>query len=295
MFSDLESQIRVVLDDLSNGQEAIQFSPEEIEVAVDQFRAALVKQTTPRDKDFKLRMSNIGRVTCQLQQEQMGSPRERMPYNHWMRMVIGDCVEILVRMVLDKSHATVSSDGDEVEISIKDTVVKGTSDIDIEGKVYDIKSASQYMFRNKWKGGFQALYKADDFGYVGQLYGYADAQDKEVGGWIVVDKSSGEILVVEVDASSQQEAFIRQNREHVVGTISNNLPFQRCFEPEDETYYRKKTGGKILNKTCSWCPFKTTCWPEARYLPSPTSTANPPPRKWYIEYPNDDQNTISES
>ena len=290
MLSILESQLRAVLEDLSNEQ-TLEFTAEDKKKAVEQFAAALDKQTTPREKEPRIRMSNVGRLPCQLQQEiQLKSPRERMPYNHWIRMMIGDCVEILVRLALEKTEVNVTSDGDDVKLDVSDTTIKGTSDIDIDGAVYDIKSCSQYAFRNKWSGGFQALYKADDFGYVGQLYGYADAQDKKAGGWIVVDKSSGEIKIVEVDASKEQEAFIRQHREHVVDLVSNNRPFQRCFEEEEETFFRKKTGGKILNKSCSWCSFKQTCWPEAEYLPSRHSKAQSKPYKWYIEYP-DDPNT----
>lgn len=292
MLSVLESQMRLVLENLSNDQ-TIEFSPEQLDAAVEQFREALTKQTTPRENDFRLRMSNVGRLPCQLQQEQAGSPRERMPYNHWMRMVIGDCVEILVRMILEASSVDVTSDGDEVSLDVENTTINGTSDIDIEGKVYDIKSASQFMFRNKWQGGFQALYKDDAFGYIGQLYGYADAQKKPVGGWIVVDKSSGEIKVVDVDATNEQESMIRMQREETVHRIENKLPFRRCFEAETETFNKKETGGKILSKPCQWCSYKASCWPEAKHLPNPNSKAKEKPHKWYIEYPNANKNTVS--
>lgn len=296
MLSILESQMRVVLDDLSNEQKR-EIPKELIDKAVDQLREALEKQTTPREPDFRLRMSNIGRLPCQLQQEKMGSPKERMPYNHWMRMVIGDFVEVLVRMVLELSEAEVASDGDEVELDVKKTKIQGTSDIDLnihgDQRVYDIKSASQYMFRNKWAGGFQSLYREDEFGYIGQLYGYADAQGKKPGGWIVVDKSSGEIKVVDVDATPDQEKMIRLNREQTVDLIVNNSPFQRFFEPEEEFFNRKPTGRTILSKTCSWCSFKLSCFPEARHLPNPSSKAQTQPHKWYIKYTEEDENPIS--
>lgn len=296
MLSILESQIRVVCEDLSNDQK-IKITDEMIDKYVEQFREALVKQTTPREDEFRLRMSNIGRPSCQLQQDAMGSEKERMPYNHWMRMVIGDCVEILTRMILELSEVDVSSDGDQVTLNVKDAEIAGTSDIDItvdgKQKVYDIKSASQYMFRNKWSGGFQSLYHDDEFGYVGQLYGYADAQDKDVGGWIVVDKSSGEIKVVEVDATEEQEKIIRTNREYVVDLIVNDRPFLPCFTPEEEFFNRKPTGRTVLSKTCSWCQFKLKCFPEARRLPNPSSKANPTPYKWYVNYAEENENTVS--
>ena len=298
MLSILESQIRVVCEDLSNEQLS-QITEEMIEKYTDQFREALVKQCTPREQDFRLRMSNIGRPSCQLQQEAMGSPKERMPYNHWMRMVIGDCVEILTRLILELSDINISSDGDQVTLKVNDTSIAGTSDIDltIDGKqkVFDIKSSAPWAFKNKWSGGFQALYKADDFGYVGQLYGYADAQGKDPGGWIVVDKSSGEILVVEVDATEDQEKMIRSSREYLIDLIVNDRPFQRCFEPEEEFFNRKPTGRTVLHKTCSFCQYKLGCFPEAKRLPNPSSKANPTPYKWYVQYSEENENTVSES
>ena len=48
MLSILESQMRVVLDDLSNEQSR-EIPTELIDRAVEQLREALVKQTTPRE------------------------------------------------------------------------------------------------------------------------------------------------------------------------------------------------------------------------------------------------------
>ena len=39
----------------------------------------------------------------------------------------------------------------------------------------------------------------DDFGYVGQLIGYSEAKSKKAGGWIVVCKSTGQVLVMDAD------------------------------------------------------------------------------------------------
>jgi len=286
MLSLLESQIHVVLDDLSNEQ-SIEFTKEDIAEAVKQFEAALVKQTTPREPEFRLRMSNVGRLSCQLQMEQSGAPKERMPYNHWMRMVIGDCVEILTRMVLEKSKVEVSSDGDDVVLRVDKTNIKGSSDIDLKvdgvEKVFDIKSCSDWAYKNKWPAGFQGMFKDDAFGYVGQLYGYADAQDKEAGGWVVINKSSGEVSVVDVDATKDQEKYIRSNRRNVVDMIVNKHPFYRCMDLEEETFYKRLTGSKILNRTCTMCSFKKSCWPEAKFKKCENSKAAKPPMKWYVE------------
>ena len=204
--------------------------------------------------------------------------------------MIGDCVEILARMVLDLSEVEVGSDGDQVELDVNGTKISGTSDIDIvvdgKQKVYDIKSASPYAVRDKWKNGFDHFYANDEFGYVAQLYGYADSQNKEPGGWITVDKSSGEIIVLEVCASPEQERKIRSSREYLVDLIVNKRSFKKCFDVQDEFFSKKPTGRTVLHKTCGWCSYKLDCFPTAQRLPNPSSTSKNPPYKWYVAYEN---------
>ena len=174
-------------------------------------------------------------------------------------------------------------DGDDVTMKVSETTVKGSSDIDIEGKVLDIKSSAPWAYKNKWAKGFDALLAEDDFGYVGQLFGYADAQNKPPGGWIVVDKSSGELMVVPVTATVDQCKAIRARRKHTVGSLESGAPFQRGFEAEEETFQRKETGKKTLCKSCGFCSFKKTCWPTAQYKPQAESKAKFPPHKWYVD------------
>jgi hypothetical protein len=286
MLSVLEGRIHATLMELSNGGSVE--CPDTLKAeAVKQFAAALDKQFTPRDPAFRVRMSNIGRPLCQLQMEKAGAPRTPMPYNHIVRMLIGDCVEIIMRMVLEMSGTNVTSDGDSVELNVSGHTIKGDSDLDIDGAVYDVKSSSPWAYKNKWAKGFEGLLEEDSFGYVGQLYGYADAQDKKPGGWVVVDKSSGEVSVVEVSATPEQEQHIRHNRKHIVESIYQDAPFMRCFDAEEETYYRKPTGEMIVPKQCSMCSYIRPCWPEANFRQSTSSTAKAPPYKWYLEAASD--------
>lgn len=85
----IEASIHSVLDRLSNGED-VEIEEEWIEEAGEQFKAALRKQVTPRDRTVVLRMSNIGRPICQLQMAQAGEEEERRPYNFIVRMLMGD-------------------------------------------------------------------------------------------------------------------------------------------------------------------------------------------------------------
>lgn len=280
-MSVVEAELRGLLERVSNG-EAVDLPPQAVEELGEQIKAAVIKQFTPRDDEFKIRPSNIGRPLCQLQSQRDGVSSEPMPYNHVLRMLIGDCVEAIVRLLLTTAGVQVTSDGDRVAMQVSGVNITGDSDIDINGKVYDIKSSSSWAYINKWKAGYEKLKKDDPFGYVGQLYLYADAQKKKPGGWIVVDKSSGELTVVEVEDGKEEKAQIRGEREFTVVAIKDNLPFRKCFEPEEEFFNRAPTGDKVLAKTCGFCGFKKNCWPEAQFRPSKKTKAKNPVRKWFI-------------
>ena len=280
----IEEELKSFLEKVSNG-EPVDLPDQVVEEFGEQLKQAVIKQFTPRDPEFKLRPSNLGRPLCVLQREKESTKAPPMPYNHVIRMLMGDCVEAIMRLLLSTAGVNVTSDGDRVKMDISGVTITGESDIDIDGKVYDIKSCSPWAFTNKWAEGYHGLKADDAFGYVGQLYAYADAQKKKPGGWIVVDKSSGELMVVEVDDTSVEASDIRGDRKRKVGAIKNNAPFRRGFEPFDEFFRRKPTGDQILHKTCGFCSFKKECWPQAVYRPSKMSSpdAKKPTHKWFTE------------
>jgi len=278
----IEATLVSTLDRLSN-REPVEVKDEWIEEAGEQFKAALRKQFTVTDDGFTLRMSNIGRPLCQLQMAKSGVEGTRMTYNHVMRMLIGDAVEAILRVIMKAAKLPVTSDGDEVALNVGGHTITGTSDVDIDNEVYDIKTCSPWAFKNKWQNGWDGLYKNDEFGYVGQLYGYADAQNKEAGGWIVVDKSSGELTVVPAEPTQSQREAITHHINGNVRAIVNDEPFRRCFEAEAETYYGKPTGKTRLPKACSFCSYIKACWPNAEYKAQEASKAANPPYHWYVK------------
>lgn len=279
----LSAQLQLVMERLSNGEE-VDVPDNVIDEAVEDFREALLKQFRRKKEPFRLRMSNIGRAPCQLQMEKSGKTPERRPPNHILRMMIGDAVEVYVTAMLKLAKANITGGKDVVSFDIAGTTIKGESDIDIDGAVYDVKSASPWAFKNKWEKGYEALRKSDDFGYIGQLYGYSKGQDKDMGGWIVADKSSGEVLFVEATPTPSEAAQIQENLEKTIKVVSSDAPFERCFEPEEEYFYRKPTGNKRLPMNCSFCDFKHHCWPDAVYKPQTGSKAVNPRHYWYTEY-----------
>ena len=280
----LEAQLHMVLDKLSNDEfDGLTIDDAWIEVAGEEFKAALRKQLTPQDRKFRLRMSNIGKPLCQLQHAAMGSEKKRKPYSFKIQMMIGDAVESITNVMLKIAGANITGGKNQVEMTLGETTVKGEDDIEIDHKIYDVKSCSPWAFDNKWSKGYHGLKESDDFGYVGQLTGYAQAQGKELGGWIVVNKSDGRVAVVEADVSDEEKSMNLFMMQFNADQIKKETPLNRQYEPIIDTFRGKPTGLMRLPKSCEFCDFTQACYPKAKYMAHPKSEAKKPPMYWFIE------------
>lgn len=281
----LEASIRHTLEKLSNDEgEDLFIDDAWIEEAGEQFKDTLRRQFNREKEDFRLRMSNIGRPLCQLQMAKSGAEAKRKPYNHIVRMIHGDIFECVMDVLLKVAKVNITGAKNKVQLEIGGETIKGEDDLHIDDKVWDIKSASPWAYDNKWSQGYEGLKKEDSFGYIGQLVGYAKAQGKEPGGWIVGNKSTGEIMVVEMNATPNEIDQTVFKIKHTIETVSQDKPLDRQFEPEPDTWRGKPTGLKRLNpKTCGFCDFVHACWPNAEYKPHPESTAKNPPYYWFVK------------
>lgn len=278
----LEAQVHLALEKLSNG-EPVEVKDEWIDDAAEMFKEALKKQLRPEPREFYIRMSNVGRPSCQLQMEKAGEVRARNPYNHVLRMLLGDATEAIMEVVLRAAGLNITGGKSQVSMEIEGVNVKGTNDIEIDDKVFDTKSASPWAFTNKWTD-FETLQKDDPFGYVSQLVGYSLAQGKQPGGWIVVNKASGEVKIIEVNMpDSVVQDTVSTMRSNVL-KVSTDAPFEKCFKPEEEKFRGKPTGSLRLGMTCTFCPFLNKCWPEAVFKPQTGSQAQSPKYYWYTKY-----------
>ncbi len=230
-------------------------------------------------KDFRLRMSNIGKPTCQLwfekNQPEKALPR---PTTFVMNMMIGDIVEAVFKGLL-KEAGVEYEDSESVSLDIAEHSINGTYDLVIDGAVDDVKSASDWSYRNKFQS-FETLRAGDAFGYVGQLAGYAKATKKKAGGWWVINKANGNMKYVPATGIDLEKETL--NILKTVRTVDENK-FQRCFEPEVETFRGKPTGNKVLSKNCSFCDFRKACWPSLQELPAVKSQAKEPKIVQYVE------------
>lgn len=246
-------------------------SDEIIEQVATDVVAALQKQFNgePRD-EFRLRMSNIGRPRCQLWFAKNDPETDvNKPTSFMLNMLMGDWTEAIFKGVL-RASGVEFKDNDNVTLKVGDTSINGEFDMILDNKVDDVKSTTPYGYDNKFTN-YETLKGNDDFGYIAQLVGYARASGKEVGGWWVINKVNGSFKYVpaeEADADAVMETV-----KGTVDYITNDEPFARCFEPEEETYRRKPSGNFKLNKTCGWCDHKKKCWPDLMTMESKVSQA----------------------
>jgi len=238
--------------------------------------AALFKQfdSGPRD-EFRLRMSNIGKPKCQLWFEK-NDPEDKtpLPPHFLMNMILGDIVEAVFKGIL-RSAGVQFKDNDKCTLKLSNGhEINGEYDMELDGKIDDVKSASPWSYRNKFEN-FETLKMGDSFGYIAQLVGYAQGAGKEVGGWWVVNKANGEFKYVPAEGVDVDAELGKI--EALVDYIKSDAPFERCFEPEPETFYKKQTGNLVLPPECKFCSFKHKCHPNMQTLPSrPSKALNPP-------------------
>ena len=261
----------------------VAMAEEVIDKVASDVKAAMLKQfaSGPRD-DFRLRMSNIGRPKCQLWFEKNDPEgKEPFPPHFLMNMILGDIVEAVFKGLLTASDVSFK-DNDKVVLKLPNgQEIKGEYDMEMDGRIDDVKSASWYSYNNKFES-IEDMQKSDGFGYVSQLVGYSEGAGKDVGGWWVINKNSGEFKYV--DASGVDKEKVLKDIQNTVDYIDNDEPFERCFQPVPETYRRVPSGNIVLNDGCNFCQYKHKCFPNLKVLPSKVYKGKlTPPLVNYVE------------
>ena len=255
-------------------------------------KSALLKQFEDVRKDkFEPRMSNIGRPLCQLQMEAKGIKGEGQPYSNKMRNTFGDLIEALAIFVMKSADIELKNEQKKVKYEFDGGEIEGRQDVEIDGKIWDIKSASPYSFEKKFgeAGGFEEVVREDSFGYASQGFLYSESQKKNFGGWIVVNKSTGEWAVCETPTSHDEyKKAALDSAKTNYKILKEGKPFKRCFKDVAETFRTKPTGNKVLGFVCSYCPYKLPCWgkDKLKLLPQQQSKGKNPKWVWYTEVNN---------
>ena len=277
MMHPAEMALHQYMEDAAQGK--TKMSEATINKVADDIKSAMQRQFSGGNKkdEFRLRMSNVGRPTCQLWFEK-NHPEKALPKptTFIMNMMLGDIVEAVFKALLTEAGVTYE-DNSKVTLKLEADEITGEYDLVIDDAVDDVKSASDWSYRNKFAS-YDTLAQGDSFGYVSQLAGYARAADKKAGGWWVVNKANGEFKYVKADIDLDEEITKIQ---HTVDTLNEN-EFKRCFEPVPEKWRGKKTGNMVLNDNCRFCSYKYACFPTLEEKPAKFSQAKEPRTVAYV-------------
>ena len=252
-LENLVSDIYSVLSPLTEG-EALDISDKDIDDFGEAIKDVVRHWATPKARDSNtLRMSNIGKPSRQLwydlkyKREESSFEDSHLP----IKFLYGHLLEEVLLFLVKMSGHKVEDEQKEVEVK----GVKGHIDCKIDGEVIDIKTASGFAF-NKFRNG--TLREDDPFGYMAQLAGYEEAEGTTNGGFLVINKESGELTLYQPE--ELDKPYAPKVIEDIKESLNNNEPPEFCYEPIPEG----KSGNMKLPKNCVYCNHKFRCYPDLR-------------------------------
>ena len=202
-----------------------------------------------REDRNSLRMSNIGKPSCQTWHEINKSSKEPLTPDTRIKFLFGDIVEALLIFLTKERGHKVTHEQHEVKVD----GIKGHLDCKIDDVTIDIKSASSYSFK-KFKEG--TLSNNDPFGYIAQVSGYAHAEEDNEAGFLVMDKQLGKVTYMPVHEMDMID--VPKRIKELKKIVEADTPV-RCFDAIPDG----KSGNMKLDINCSYCPYKDTCWSDA--------------------------------
>lgn len=240
---------------LTKGKDIV-LTDEDVKTFGEDMASALKQWATPRGADKAnvntLRMSNIGKPQRQLWYD-MNLPTEGVKEHDSSTMIkflYGHLLEVLVLFFVKLSGHDIDSQQKEVKVS----GIKGHMDCKIDGEVVDVKTASGFAFK-KFRDG--TLVEQDPFGYLAQLAGYEEAEKTSNGGFLVLNKETGELTMFRPEELDKPN--IKDKIKTVKQLIKKKTPPSFCYEPTPEG----KSGNMKLAKECNWCVHKFECHKES--------------------------------
>jgi hypothetical protein len=205
---------------------------------------------TARDSTFSLRMSNVGKPSRQLWYDSRAENTFSVNPSTMIKFFYGHILEEVILLLARLSGHEVTDEQKEVEVE----GVKGHIDCKIDGEVVDVKTASSYAFK-KFKYG--TLPEDDPFGYIAQISGYEQAEDSKHGGFLAINKETGELAFYEPDELSKIDT--KKRIVSLKKILKADKPPSKCYTDLAEG----AKGNMKLNRGCSYCPHKFVCHADA--------------------------------
>jgi len=251
-ISTLATDIKSLIADISNGKPA-NMTEENLDVFLQNIKEAMLAWNKPYNAEKyagKLRMSILGKPSRQLWYDKF-SPKDKKEENAGLNLkfLYGHIIEHLVLYLAELAGHKIEDQQMKVEID----GVTGHIDSKIDGEICDVKSASSFSFKKFQTG---EIVGDDPFGYHAQLSGYETANGTKDGGFLVVDKSTGDICFYKPDDMAKPN--VKTLIKNLKTTLEQDTPPEKCYP-----YKEEKNGNKTLAIGCQFCPHKWECHADA--------------------------------
>ncbi len=251
-ISTIATDIKSLIADISNGKPA-NMTEENLDVFLQNIKEAMLAWNKPYNAEKyagKLRMSILGKPSRQLWYDKF-SPKDKKEENAGLNLkfLYGHIIEHLVLYLAELAGHKIEDQQMKVEID----GVTGHIDSKIDGEICDVKSASSFSFKKFQTG---EIVGDDPFGYHAQLSGYETANGTKDGGFLVVDKSTGDICFYKPDDMAKPN--VKTLIKNLKTTLEQDTPPEKCYP-----YKEEKNGNKTLAIGCQFCPHKWECHADA--------------------------------
>ena len=251
-ISTIATDIKSLIADISNGKPA-NMTEENLDVFLQNIKEAMLAWNKPYNAEKyagKLRMSILGKPSRQLWYDKF-SPKDKKEENAGLNLkfLYGHIIEHLVLYLAELAGHKIEDQQMKVEID----GVTGHIDSKIDGQICDVKSASSFSFKKFQTG---EIVGDDPFGYHAQLSGYETANGTKDGGFLVVDKSTGDICFYKPDDMAKPN--VKTLIKNLKTTLEQDTPPEKCYP-----YKEEKNGNKTLAIGCQFCPHKWECHADA--------------------------------
>ena len=203
----------------------------------------------PQDKP-RLRLSTIGRPDRQLWYDFKKPHNEPLAPSTRIKFLYGYILEELLIMLASISGHKVTQQQKQVEVEGG----KGHQDCFIDGVLVDCKSASG---RGYTKFKYNNLASDDPFGYISQISAYAEGNGVDEAGFLVINKSTGEICYTKVHSLEMINA--KKRIQKIKQVVNSNTPPDKCYQAVPDG----KSGNYKLDTACMYCNYKFDCWSDA--------------------------------
>ena len=203
----------------------------------------------PQDKP-RLRLSTIGRPDRQLWYDFKKPHKEPLAPSTRIKFLYGYILEELLIMLVSISGHKVTQQQKQVEVE----GVKGHQDCFIDGVLVDCKSASG---RGYTKFKYNNLASDDPFGYISQISAYAEGNGVDKAGFLVINKSTGEICYTKVHSLEMINA--KKRIQKIKQVVNSDTPPDKCYQAVPDG----KSGNYKLDTACMYCNYKFDCWSDA--------------------------------